>query len=240
MFQAISLFDEIHIEPITGEGHEITCDWPGLPADNTMSKALRLLQELVDVPWLAIHVKKRIPHQAGLGGGSSDAAGVLRYVARWAGSRLPHAQLEMVASAVGADVPFFLVGGRARGEGYGERLTPEPDGPTQWMVVVKPEHGVGTAEAYRQLDASDREWRPFMAEDGLYNDFERVAGCESLDWIERLTALGACDAGLSGSGSAVFGRFSSKERAESAAERIEGVSAWVVHTLTREESLWMS
>jgi 4-diphosphocytidyl-2C-methyl-D-erythritol kinase len=108
------------------------------------------------------------------------------------------------------------------------------------MIIVKPEVGCPTGPTFARLDETEYEWRAFPTTDELYNDFERVAPCECLDLIERLRSLGARDAALSGSGSAVFGRFDSQDAAERAKESAvrEGLGqAWAVRTLSRAESL---
>jgi 4-diphosphocytidyl-2-C-methyl-D-erythritol kinase len=239
VFQAVGLYDELHLAPGEG-GHRVTFDDPAIPAENTVTRALRLLSEVVDLPPLRIEIRKGIPSESGLGGGSSDAAAVLRAAQRIARVSAPAGELAGIALAVGADVPFFLVGGRARAEGYGERLTALPDAPREWLVIARPPVGCATGDAFRRLDAMDYPWRTFPAGDELYNDFERVAPCESLDLLERLQVHGARDAALSGSGSAVFGRFAEEAAAERAAERLRAERAgavWVAPTLTRAESL---
>jgi len=229
IFQAISLCDTLTVSDESLEPaavavrHEdkrltLTCDWEGLPEDNTIAKARRLLSEYGDLPHLWVHLEKRIPHESGLGGGSSDAAGLLRAASSFAMAPFAAIELHDVAIAVGADVPFFLVGGKARGEGYGEKLTPAPDDPERWLVVAKPDVGCSTAGAYQALDANPYPWRHFPEGDELYNDFERVMPCESDDWMEHLQLLGATGVGLSGSGSAVFGFFADQGSAERAHE----------------------
>lgn len=229
VFQAIDLCDVLTIEP--ADEDRITFSVPGIPDRNTVGEALRRLREHVDVPPVAVHVEKRIPSESGLGGGSSDAAGLLRLLG------VGHPKLPEIALAVGADVPFFLVGGRARGEGYGERLTPLPDLPERWLVLVRPDEGCPTPEMFRQLDASPRGFREFPDSDELYNDFERVAPCASLDLVERLRIHGAEDAALTGSGSVVFGRFASRDRAEGAARAMRTEAPWVrvARTMPRTE-----
>ena len=138
------------------------------------------------------------------------------------------------------DVPFFLVGGRARGEMYGEKVTPLSDAPCEWIVVARPGAGSGTHQAYRRLDELDYPWHNFCDEDVLYNDFERVASQESIRLIKNLLDLGARDAALSGSGSATFGRFTSREaalKARGALLNIGTPRVWIARTLTRAESL---
>lgn len=218
----------------------VTCDWDGLPGENTITKALRLAGEYFSFPPLAVHLEKRIPHEAGLGGGSTDAAGLLRGLAHLI--RQPHAAFwHDVAVAVGADVPFFLVGGRARGEGYGERLTPLPDLARQCVLVVQPHDRVSTGAAYAALDAKDYPWREFSDPDTeLYNDFERVAPCACGELAERMQGFGASGALLSGSGSAVFGLFESEESAQAAWDGLPPslvAHGRVCRTLNRRESL---
>ena len=220
VFQEIALADTLFVEEAPADKVSFSLD--GIPAENTVTKALRLLREHVAVPPLRIHVEKRIPAESGLGGGSSDAAGVLREF----GKGLPTEILGEVALGVGADVPFFLLGGRARAEGYGERVTPLPRLPQRWLVLARPEEGCPTAAMFRQLDAKPREFRDFPTEDTLYNDFERVAPCASLDLIERLLVYGADDAALTGSGSVVFGRFRDRWSAEGAFARISREASW--------------
>ncbi len=239
VFQAVDLCDTLTLE----EGHDrhrVVFDDPSVPAENTVTKALRLLSEVLPLPRLSIRIEKRIPDESGLGGGSSDAAGIIRAAQTIAGVSIPTAELNGIAEAIGMDVPFFLVGGRARGEGYGEKLTPLADAEAQWMVVARPAVGSATPQAYQRLDELSYGWRDFPTSDELYNDFERVAPCESLELIESLLKLGATDAALSGSGSAVFGRFASREIAERAKFEISSdktVRSWAVRPLTRTESL---
>ena len=103
-----------------------------------------------------ITIEKHIPAQAGLGGGSADAAAALRGLCRLYGKRLSKETLDAIALAVGADVPFCLCGGTALAEGIGERLTPLKALPRCLFVVVKPPFGVSTKEAYQKIDARPR------------------------------------------------------------------------------------
>jgi 4-diphosphocytidyl-2-C-methyl-D-erythritol kinase len=239
VFQAVSLCDELEIEPAERESLEVI--GMELPAENTVTKALRLARELYDFPALRMRLIKRIPAQSGLGGGSSDAAGLLRLLGRLATEHLDEADVRLIAQAVGADAPYFLVGGRAYAEGYGEKLTPEPDLPEAAIALAMPAEACSTAEAYQRLDAMPREFLERPAEPWTaHNDFERIAPCASLDLIERMQVHGAFAAGLSGSGSAVWGAFSEAARAQSAAERLreEGAEwSWSGRTLRRDECL---
>ncbi len=205
VLQAISLSDTLLVSRSDGEDR-IVCDWPGLPAENTLTKSLRLVRELLPVPPLRIELLKSIPAESGLGGGSSDAAGLLRAIGALSPLR-PDAFFRDVAAAVGADCPFFLLGGRAKAEGYGEILEPLAELPEAWLVVARPNEGCATGAAYARLDEERRELRPFPADGQLRNDFESVAPRASMELAAALRSLGASRTLLCGSGSAVFGEF---------------------------------
>lgn len=243
VFQAIGLYDELSIEP--SDVTKITCDWEGLPPVNTLSKTVGLLREIINLEPVHIHLKKAIPSQAGLGGGSSDAAGLLQWVQEVYRGQYSQPEMDSVSPAIGADVPFFLVGGRASAEGYGEILTPLPDPEIQnWYVVCQPTNVLcSTPYMYRQLDEKEYEWKEFTTDGRLYNDFERVAPCESLDLIETLQLLGCDDAALAGSGSAVFGVCESEEMARLVEEKLlsRGLElVWCAPGLTRKQSILLN
>lgn len=240
VFQAIDLSDVLRIS-VGGDNDEIVCDWPELPAENTLTIALRYARELLPVPPLRIEMEKNIPAESGLGGGSSDAGGLLRALRRIVQPAPDEDFLLDVAAAVGKDVPFFLLGGRAKGEGYGEKLTPMENGPPGWYVLVRP-MGVGcsTKEAYSRLDAINYPFAEFSNDLEMINDFERVAPCESLDYIETLGAFGAKGALLCGSGSAVFGLFDEECPARMAVHRLQQdarVQVWLAPSLDRFDAI---
>ncbi len=235
VFQALTFGDTVIVEPGNDEVEFIGED---VPASNTVTRTLRLLREIAPIPALKVTVHKRIPSQAGLGGASTDAAGLLRAAWKLA-PFLPKPEMAGIAQAVGADVSFFLVGGRARGEGYGEILTALPDAETKHVVLLKPNLDCPTGPMYGRLDTQEFPFLDFPEADRLYNDFERVAPCESMDWAERLQVHGASGAGLSGSGSAVFGLFETAEAAELASQKLKIEGAPFVHPTrfaTRSES----
>jgi 4-diphosphocytidyl-2-C-methyl-D-erythritol kinase len=137
-------------------------------------------------------------------------------------------------------VPFFLVGGRAMAEGYGERLTPLPDEPMRHLVVARPGVGCPTPEMYRRLDQAPFHFREFPEAFQVHNDFLPVAPPECHRLIGQLHDLGAEAAGLTGSGSAVFAAFPSAQAAERAAAGLDNhpwPHVWQCRTLTRAESL---
>lgn len=233
-FQAVDLYDRLAIEP--SDRDEIVCSWVEMPAENTLTKVLRLIRELVVVPPLKVELEKNIPAESGLGGGSSDAAGLLRLVQQVIVKPLPDHVLKDIAVATGADVPFFLEGGMARAEGYGEELVPWPDSPIKPLVIVRPDVGVSTPQAFAALDQTPYEWREFPQDPwDLYNDFERVAPCACLHLKESFLSLGAAGALLCGSGSAVFGVFDSPEVADGAFATLQGqgIRSWRANTVPR-------
>ncbi len=217
VFQALMFGDDMLVEPGDDEVSFVGQD---IPARNTVTKALRLVREIAPLPGLKLTITKRIPSQAGLGGGSSNAAGLLR-VTKHLLPGLPQPELLAIAEAVGADVPFFLTGGSVKAEGYGEKLTPLADPEQKHVVIIKPDVDCSTIEMYARLDQSSFPFRDFPAGEELYNDFERVTPCESMDWAERIEVHGAYGAGLTGSGSAVFGLFRNEPSAMLAVANLE-------------------
>lgn len=240
VFQAISLADTLRLEVASEDSFR--CN-ESLPERNTVTKSLSLSREYADLPPLSIELEKRIPTEAGLGGGSSDAAALLRILLRIPSAGFDTRSAKEVAAAVGADVPFFMMGGRAYGEGYGERLTPlpEPEAP-EHLVLIKPPVGVSTPQAYGDLDQLERDWIPYEENAGWYNDFEKVMPSECQLALELLQQHGTQDAVLAGSGSTVVGRFLSEDEARKVAALVPPKigTAWAVRTLSRDESLWIS
>jgi 4-diphosphocytidyl-2-C-methyl-D-erythritol kinase len=224
VFQEIDLADEIRIREFRGEGvfHErfkLSCDDPAIPTDcnNLILKAVRAMVNFVPVDLCAdIHLVKNIPSGAGLGGGSSNAAAILNWLNQWA--EFNDEDMLGIAVKLGADVPFFLKGGTQYARGIGEQLRPL-DIPKDWCaVLVFPDLHISTPWAYEQLRISLTEkpknaiipsqlekafdWRFFE------NDFDKAiipSYPEIGDIKERLLERGAVYAGLSGSGSTVFG-----------------------------------
>jgi 4-diphosphocytidyl-2-C-methyl-D-erythritol kinase len=201
---------------------------PGVPADRT-----NLVWRAAEVLWRAlgrageprdVHIKleKQIPTAAGLGGGSADAAAALAGLNRlWAGG-LERRDLVRLAAELGSDVPFFLHGGTALGAGRGEELYPLEDAARLGLVVIKPSFGVAARDAYRWLDEDRQTGNSPAAASvldigwshgpvSLMNDLEGPVARRHPEIAEMVGALrqeGAMGAGMTGSGSAVFGVFS--------------------------------
>ncbi len=238
----ISLYDEIDLEAWdVGRGAwtekntiTVTCDDPTLPADETnlAYKAATLLGKETGVnARIAIALRKRIPAGAGLGGGSSDAAAVLKGLNLLLSLGFNEDRLRTLASQLGADVPFFIPCRPARIQGIGEILTPLSPLPVKWFVVIVPPFGVSTPWAYRRFDellSQTDAVGNFTLTNGRWpetelfvNDLERaVIPAHPLlgELKTRLLQSGAETALMSGSGSAVFGMFHNQSLAEQAAK----------------------
>ena len=235
VMQTVDLCDTL---TLTGEGRglTLTCTDPAVPADdsNLVLRAARLFfaETGLPVPDLHFRLEKRIPSQAGLGGGSSNAASALLALRTLYAPALSDEKLECMAAALGSDVPFFIRGGTMHCTGRGERIAPLPPLTAGWFVIVKPPEGFSTPAMYRRLDELPPEpARPdgmtAALESGdiravaaaLYNSFERAVPPDSaVRAIENaLRVHGALAAMLSGSGSAVFGLFDRVDTAHAAA-----------------------
>jgi 4-diphosphocytidyl-2-C-methyl-D-erythritol kinase len=248
VFQAISLHDVLTCVPRPGP-FAIECATAGVPLDRSnliwrAAQALaRSLRRTGPAPDMVVRLEKGIPLQAGLGGGSADAAATLVALARaWHLSVRP-SQLTDVAASLGADVPFFLSGGTALGLGRGDEVYPLADLPRHWIVLLIPGFGVSTSEAYGWWDA-ERElgrgpairepqhvpgpWPSRAAQ--MINDLELPIARHHPEIDQMKAALrraGALAAAMSGTGSTVFGLFQKRREALSAVDRLSG-SGWRV------------
>jgi len=172
-FVTITLADTLTLEPASE--FQFTCSDAALPYDdgNLAVRAARRFFETVRVtPAVRIHLEKKIPHGAGLGGGSSDAAAVLRGLNTLHGSPLAPETLHALAAELGSDVPFFLAGGSALCRGRGELIKPAPFPHRLPLLLVKPAFGVPTPWAYSRWRGS-HETPQFFPWGTLVNDLER-------------------------------------------------------------------
>ncbi|MFN3285355.1 MAG: 4-(cytidine 5'-diphospho)-2-C-methyl-D-erythritol kinase [bacterium] len=234
----------------------MVCDHRRVPTDeqNLVFRTAQLLREVSGTDrGVEIEVRKRIPPASGLGGGSSDAAVTLLGLAQMWKLRLDHAQLLELASQVGSDVPFFLVGGAALATGRGERLRYLPTLPATWVVLACPDAEVSTAWAYANLDLARVLRRPdtqrlveaLRAEDvaavarELCNVFEPLVSDrypQVQELKRRLLEAGALGASMTGTGPAVFGLFPGEAEARRAWEALREIGdAEVVLTRTFAE-----
>ncbi len=240
IMQPLTLADRLELHFAT-EGGEVllSCQHPELPtsADNLAVKAALLFRERTGQRF-GLHLKltKNIPVAAGLGGGSSDAAAVLQGLNQLCGRPLAPAQLYDLARQLGADVPFFLLGGPALATGIGDRLQPLAL-PPHWLVLANPGFAVATGWVYRQLQppfapAPPRPlayWQHTPAAFWLHNDLEEVVirhypGIRRLQ--ETLVRLGAQATLMTGSGPTVFGLFRDGESAATAAACLRRETGW--------------
>ena len=230
VFQTIGLYDEISVE-FTDSDIELTCEKPDIPAFaddipcDGRNIAYKAAKKFIDDNNLdtgcRICIKKGIPSQAGMGGGSTDAAAVLYCLAEMTGGEI------IAPEKLGADVPFFLTGGTAYVTGIGENVRKIADCPKKILVIAKGSEGVSTIEAYRKIDLLDNPAPVFVKKlvnaiengdnitDYIGNIFEQAVNLAEVDDIkQKMLKFGAETACMTGSGSAVFGIFNDMESAE--------------------------
>lgn len=273
VMQSVSLADTVTISlsPADEDSVRLTCSDRALPTDRG-NLAFRAAEAFLahtradggrkTALRATVHIEKHIPYPAGLAGGSTDAAAVLRGLNRLAGEPLDAASLEVLGGKLGADVPFSIRGGACITEGVGDVLNPCPPLPDCDILIACAGEGVSTPEAYRALDAAYGGFAPEFCQPRteqqnallsalahgdlsgigahMFNLFESVilprhstaAGLHA-----ALTAAGACGVRMSGSGPSVFGLFA--RGGAGAAYRTlqsEGIPAWICHPVTASES----
>ncbi len=225
VMQTISIRDDVEIDVDTGRPWALSCTMEGVPTDscNLAWKAAEVFFSATGktTDGIEIRINKRIPMGSGLGGGSADAAAVLRALNRHYGEPLSVFALAEVGALVGSDVPFCVVGGTCLVEGRGEYLRKLPDVPDCFFVVCRPEFSCSTPELYGKLDARTIGKRPdhqamesaILAGDllkvaqNVYNVFDPVVTEDHLElnYIKSIfNTYGAIGQQLTGSGSAVF------------------------------------
>ena len=225
VMQTISLRDDIEIDVGTGKPWCLKCDAEGVPTDgrNLAWKAAEVYCQTMnkDPEGLEIRITKRIPSQAGLGGGSADAAAVLRALNRHFGEPLSIWALAELGGRIGSDVPFCVVGGTMMCEGRGERMRKLPDMPKCVIVVCKPDFPISTPELFKKIDEKVIGQRPdqqkmesallsgdlLKVAQNLCNVFDPVVTEDHLElnYIKSIfNSYGALGQQMSGSGSAVY------------------------------------
>lgn len=253
-FQSIALHDTLTFSLVPGP-MTLTCDDPGCPIDER-----NLVWQAAEAVWraagrrgkpfgVAIDIRKRVPMQAGLGGGSSDAAAALRALDVIWRARLSAERVHAEAKRLGADVPYFLGGGTALGVDRGDVLFPLVDAPQAAVVLVQPPFGVSTKDAYGWWDQAFHQKtvtlpsrtagnRLGLTEWG--NDLEPPVAQRHAEIgriVRGLKRSGALGAAMSGSGSAVFGLFETNAAAmeAAAAAHARGRIVIVTRTLSRPQ-----
>ena len=238
VMQSITLADTLTLEENQGEGLRVSANLRFLPTGEknlAAAAALRFWEALGREPEdLDIRIEKRIPVCAGMAGGSSDAAAVLRALNQRAGEPFSPKELARLGERVGSDVPYCVLGGTALAEGRGEMLTPLAPLPRCWVVACKPDFPISTPELFAQADRVKLRRRPDTAglvaalEAGdlggvarrMYNVFEDVLPARLYTRVAEikndLIQCGALGANMSGSGPTAFGLFDRLEAAQEA------------------------
>ena len=222
VFYPIDMCDALEIVPAT-EGKTVITQTgisvDGKPENNLVMKAYRLLKEDFNLPPISIYLRKQIPVGAGLGGGSSDAAFMIKVLNDFAGLQLSCEQMEMYAARIGADCPFFIQNKPVFAEETGNVFSPVTISlQDYYLVVIKPSASVSTKEAYARVKPQQppaslkeviqlpiNEWKNHLTNDfesGVFAQYPEIGEIK-----QQLYAEGALYAGMSGSGSAVFGIF---------------------------------
>lgn len=256
LFQTVGLHDTLEIRLTQGQGLSFKCNWDELSASNNLVvRAMKAVRSHAGLErGMEVRLEKRIPMGSGLGGGSGNAAVAVMGLDRLLGLGMSRRDLFEIGGALGSDVPFFFLGGRALGVGRGSEVYPLEDDTPCHVLIVIPTQPMPTSEAYRR--ASLRLTSPvnkskiplfcpafldtLESGDGLENHFETVVFRDQPDLKNLKLSLlqwGARKAGLTGSGSALVGLFDEKgalTRAQTAL-RDGNVRLLATRTLTRDQ-----
>lgn len=255
VMQSVGLFDTITLEKTSG-GIELSLDRPGLEADerNLAWKAARLMLDTYDLKGgVKITLQKRIPIAAGLAGGSTDAAAVLRGMDELFALHLSGQELCHLGQSIGSDVPFCILGGTMLATGRGEVLKRLPDLPECYVVLAKPPIAVSTAWAYKNYDESGAEVHPDnekIQQEIAAENLKGVSGllCNVLESVtikkykeishykKLMLEYGALASMMSGSGPTVFALADSEGRAREIADKMQQATdadVFVAKTVSR-------
>ena len=238
VMQTIDLWDTLTFTLSEGVGIELSCDREDVPCDDS-NLIVKGIQAVMSYAYfqpgckISVMLKKRIPSQAGMGGGSADCAAAIRAMNKLFHLGMSADEMREAGAMCGADVPFLIEGGTALCEGIGEKLTPLTPLTGVYFAVVKPSEAISTPKAYKLFDEKGTpcagDYAGFetalMGGDcaklgkSLYNAFTDTCGLTSVDTaLTKLRKYGALGAEMTGSGSACFGIFDSEEKAEKAVE----------------------
>jgi 4-diphosphocytidyl-2-C-methyl-D-erythritol kinase len=240
IMQSVNLYDTVEVSVTLSGKTAVSCSDPSLPSDerNIAFKAAEVFfsRAGIENPGVKIDITKRIPHAAGLAGGSADAAAVLYALNRLFDCRLSETELLNAGATVGADVPFCLVGGTCLAQNTGDVLSVLPSAPDVRFVLAKPLCSVSTKEAYEAFDECGKISHPdctgalFCAARGDFhgllglagNVFEQVVEVPDRVRIKTVMRQKGCSCcQMSGSGPTVFGVFDSEKKAAGCAEELK-------------------
>ncbi len=257
VLQSIELADRL-IFRLRPDGIKITCDEPALPCgkENLVYQVAAILQEKIPEGrikgqnrGIEIHIEKNIPLEAGLAGGSSDAAATLLVLNEMWELHLSGEILAAIGLSLGADIPFCLTGGTVLAQGIGGKITLLPSLPRLPLVLVKPSFGLSAAEVYSSLNLHKIEKRPDITEikkslaennlSGIYRNLVNVLEVglgnkrEEINQLkEAMLKLGAKGSLMSGSGSVVFGFFEDHRQAQETVSFFREKGYWSCATVT--------
>ena len=255
IMQTVNIYDELSFERTDGEiVLESDCGELPLDENNLIYKAIRLIQEECGVTGgLRVFLKKNIPIAAGMAGGSTDCAATLMAMDELYGLKLGTKRLMELGVKLGADVPYCILGGTARAQGIGEKLTRLPNCPTMKLLVAKPDLNVSTKEVYTGLDALEN--LPHHGVDDMVRAIESgngSAGAAGLGNVlecltiplhpvireikDRMLELGAINSLMSGSGPTVFGIYEKDEELQKAYEAL--AESGLVKQIFMTEPVW--
>ncbi len=233
VMQSVGIFDEVTVETDDSANIELSCSDKTMPVDskNTAWKAAEYFLDYIDNKntGVKIHIEKKIPSQAGMAGGSADAAAVIKALNILLDAKLTESELYKIGEKVGADVPFCISGGTKLCLNKGEVMASLPDLPDCYIVVAKPNQGVSTKEAYANFDSA--EWIRHPDNEGFLfaatqNDLDKMCSkaanvfeqvVEVSDRVKIKATMRNHNAKLAmmtGSGAAVFGLFEDKNEAD--------------------------
>jgi len=240
IFQTVSLYDEIFISNAKSDKEiEFTCkpEVTKNSEENLAYRAVLLLKEYTgEKRKVKIKIIKNIPAGAGLGGGSSDAATVLKGLTKFWNIKISIDELNKLALKLGADVPFFLYGGKCLVEGIGEKikkLNPENDERNNYILLIWPGFEISTKEIYEMFDKFSCKEKTYTTKYPT-NDLEEVVFRKypELKTIkEKLIELGANFSLMSGSGSTIFGVFEKRDIAVKAKKQFRKYKTWIVSSI---------
>ena len=256
VMQSVGLHDVIEMSKNKSGDIKLSCDRREIPTDNrnTAYKAAKLMLEYAGIKDMGVNIfiRKNVPSQAGMGGGSGDAAAVLRGMIALFDIEIPDDTLYDIAARIGADVPFCLKGGTCLCEGIGEVMTELPDMPVCKLLICKPPVGVSTVYAYQEADKYPQEdyyMTPDMIEAINARDIDEIANCVGnrfddvlhIPEVQIIKSImlenGAKTASMTGSGSAVFGIFDDEDKLNSARSVLEDYGSVFVTEPTNNVNL---
>ena len=259
VLQTIGLHDRLILSRKRTRGIQFSSNEPGIdPADNLVVRAIDLFQSQTGVSGgLTAKLEKAIPLGAGLGGGSSNAAVTLLGLARLFRPNLRNSDLLHWAGQLGSDVPYFLLGGTALGIGRGSEVYPLEELPKRHVLLAIPSAGVSTTDAYGRLSLQLTNthpesmiprfcsgfWASLVSQKAQENDFE-PAFFEHFPQLRKVKvgwlAAGATAAGLTGSGSALFGLFEQRRELAPALSKAAGLELRFIQTRTLGRTAYRS